>query len=70
MFKKLANFTLRDLRSMFMAGIVRFHIKVHYLFQFYVVWILRLINFTIELIDYMLLLYLQGVTINKDMDFI
>ena len=32
--------------------------------QFYVVWILRLINFTIELTDYMMLLYLQGVTIN------
>ena len=37
---------------MFMAGIVCFHIKVHNLFQFYVVWILRLINFTIELTDY------------------
>ena len=28
-----------------------------------VVWILRLINFTIELTDYMMLLYLQGVTV-------
>ena len=27
-------------------------------------WILRLINFTIELTDYMMLLYLQGVTLN------
>ena len=44
---------------MFMADIVCFHILVHYLFQFYVVWILRLINFTIELTDYMMLLYLQ-----------
>ena len=30
----------------------------------FVVWILRLINFTIELTDYMMLLYLQGVTLN------
>ena len=30
----------------------------YYLFQFYVVWILRLINFTIDLIDYMMLLFL------------
>ena len=39
-------------------------IRVHYLFQFYVVWILRLINFTIELTDYMMLLYLQGIILN------
>ena len=35
-----------------------------YLFQFCIVWILRLINFTTELTDYMMLLYLQGVTLN------
>ena len=46
---------------MFIADIVCFHIKVHYIFQFYIVWIQRLINFTIELTDYMMLLYLQGV---------
>ena len=37
----------------------------HDLFQFYVAWILRLISFTIELTDYMMLLYTQGVTLNK-----
>ena len=30
----------------------------------HIVWILRLMNFTIELIDYMMLLYLQGVILN------
>ena len=40
------------------------HCMLSYLFQFYVVWILRLINFTIELTDFMMLLYLQGVTLN------
>ena len=46
---------------MFIVDIVCFHILAHYLFQFYVVWILRLIKFTIELTDYMMLLYLQGI---------
>ena len=37
----------------------------NYLFQFYVIWILRLIiNITIELTDYMMPLYLQGVIRN------
>ena len=49
---------------MFMADIVCIRSSVHYLFPFYVVWILRLINFTIELTDYMMLLYLQGVVLN------
>ena len=52
------------LNSMLMADIVCFHIQVHDLFQFYVVWILRLINFMIELTDYMMLLYLQGIKLN------
>ena len=47
-----------------MIEIACFHIKVHYLFQFYVIWIRRLINFAIDLIDYMMLLYLQGVILN------
>ena len=64
--QKLANCTLRDQATKLdvHGRLCTLHIKVHYLFQFYVVWILRLINFTIELTDYMLLLYLQGVTLN------
>ena len=63
--QKLANCTLRDLATKLLHGR---HCILSYLssllFQFYVVWILRLINFTIELTDYMMLLYLQGVTLN------
>ena len=40
------------------------YILIHYLFQFYVVSMLRLINFTIELADYMMLLDLQCVILN------
>ena len=64
--KKLANCTLRDL-----AGILDVHGRrsmVSYLsslpFKFYVVWILRLTNFAIYLIDYMMMLYLLGVILN------
>ena len=47
-----------------MGDTVCFHIKIHYLLQFYVIWIRRLINFAIDLIDYIMLLYLQGVILN------
>ena len=38
--------------------------RVNFIVQFYVVWILRLINVTTELIDYTMLLYLQGIILN------
>ena len=62
--QKLANCTLRDLAAK-LDDHGR-HCMLSYLgsFQFYVVWILRLINFTIELTDHMMLLYLQGVILN------
>ena len=66
--QKLANCTLRDLATKLDVHgrhcMLSYLSSLHYLFQFYVVWILRLINFTIELTDYMMLLYLQGVTLN------
>ena len=64
--QKLANCTLRDLATKLdvHGRHCMLSYLIHYLFQFYVVWILRLINFTIELTDYMKLLYLQDVTLN------
>ena len=61
--QKLANCTLRDLAAKLdVHG--RHCMLSYYLFQFYVVWLLRLINFTIEIKDYMMLFYLQGVILN------
>ena len=64
--QKLANCTLRDLATK--LDVHGRHCMLSYLsslpISVYVVWILRLINFTIELADYMMRLYLQGVTLN------
>ena len=56
---KLAICTLRDLATKLdvHGRHAMLSYSVHYLFQLYLVWILRLINFTIELADYMMLLY-------------
>ena len=63
--QKLANCTLRDLATK--LDVHGRHCMLSYLsslpISVYVVWILRLINFMIELTDYMMLLYLQGVTL-------
>ena len=60
---KLANCTLRDLAAK--LDVHGRHCMLSYLsslpISVLLVWILRLINFTIELADYMMLLYLQGV---------
>ena len=58
--QKLANCTLRDLATKLDVHgrhCMLSYLYVNYLFQFYVVWILRLT-------DYMMLLYLQGVILN------
>ena len=58
--QKLAYCTLRDLAiklDVHGRHCMLSHLYVNYLFQFYVVWILRLT-------DYMMLLYLQGVILN------
>ena len=63
--QKLANCTVRDLPAK--LDIYGRHCMFSYLcslFQFYVVWILGLINVKIELTDYMMLLYLQGAIHN------
>ena len=47
--------------STFMVDLVCFHFLSSLPISLYVVWTLRLINFTIDLIDYMMLLNLQFV---------
>ena len=64
--QKLANCTLRDIATK--LDVHGRHCMLSYLSSLPIsvlrVWILRLINFTIELTDYTMLLYLQGVTLN------
>ena len=64
--QKLANCTLRDLGTK--LDVHGRHCMLSYLsslaISLCIVWILKLINFTIELTDYMMLLHLQGVTLN------